>query len=827
MENERLRAVVAKATKERDENALIIQSLEKRIRSLDIRQQVRDYEPPETPVVADLVESGQDASTVKALHSSAEHFYTPSSDRCMGSIDSTTSNGGSAGGDATPQLSNKMPPDSHDLNTTGEGFQDEYFPDSDPKHVSLPSERESCAEHNNPDQELSTAVFDVCLRHPLTPRDSSHEGSRKRKRTVAHGSASDERQLKRLRLSGNQGASEGRTLLKAIPEFQSITPLGTLDSLHRKRKHSELGEVATDGNREAKRQLYSLHTDTTVGQGPADSGSRDSFSVALRDTESPCNALLGRRRTHVGSRDVSEPYQHSEILAAIGASGDLNQVIPSDVATPVSENNQVAYRLSPETEATELRPSFSQVQVDAVASLLNTIVASDAEEDQRPETAPTASYRQDFLLLGDDAEAVDSHRAQAVEISEAEGQQEETEKEEAEEGDEKRQQQSQANTGEDDWRLETALNTSHLQENVLFLETEVGTEAEAEAKDDHGAQIDGTGDVQMRENYREENEREEEGDAHSQANTEEDVESSPEEDNHAGSLEEEAVTPIQDDQADVQTVAQASATKRVTAKRVRGREHESKGKLPTRNMSGGPGNMSRCRAEIASSTPPAAEQESPPADRESAPGQEGNMTPSQLPQDGLTPALENKRQKNHTRTTRRHYGSSTRIPTPESNAEDTTPTDGQVVGQDALSKRIDATNKSYQDFGFKINLVFRAEFLDFDPCGVSLGKLATQTTLNEHTFARLKARVMEVKSYVLRLVQDERSAAEVNLPRRLLLRKSIHPGHSSPEAVSDTIYRQRKGCKDEMNLCDFEMYSGLIILRAVNRQAVCLHCLYI
>ncbi|KAK0922429.1 hypothetical protein LTR29_018256, partial [Friedmanniomyces endolithicus] len=32
-----------------------------------------------------------------------------------------------------------------------------------------------------------------------------------------------------------------------------------------------------------------------------------------------------------------------------------------------------------------------------------------------------------------------------------------------------------------------------------------------------------------------------------------------------------------------------------------------------------------------------------------------------------------------------------------------------------------------------------------------------------------------------------------------------------------TIYQQRKGCRDVVNLCDFEMYLCMIVLRATNR----------
>ena len=130
------------------------------------------------------------------------------------------------------------------------------------------------------------------------------------------------------------------------------------------------------------------------------------------------------------------------------------------------------------------------------------------------------------------------------------------------------------------------------------------------------------------------------------------------------------------------------------------------------------------------------------------------------------------------------------------------------------------TRESYWEFGFDIDLVFGHEFPDFEPCGISLAKSAKLTTLTEGTVAKLKLRADVITDHLGRFTQDEGMDQEVNLLRCLLKRKDIHPGHSDPLAVSTTIYQQRKGCRDMINLCDFEMYSCMIVLRATDRPGV-------
>ncbi|KAK1807804.1 hypothetical protein LTR12_017842 [Friedmanniomyces endolithicus] len=127
------------------------------------------------------------------------------------------------------------------------------------------------------------------------------------------------------------------------------------------------------------------------------------------------------------------------------------------------------------------------------------------------------------------------------------------------------------------------------------------------------------------------------------------------------------------------------------------------------------------------------------------------------------------------------------------------------------------TRESYGEFGFDIDLVFRHEFPDFEPCGISLAKPTKLTTLSEGTVVKLKLRVDGIKDHLRRFTQEGRMDEEGNLVRCLSKRKDIHSGHSDPIAVSMTIYQQRKGCRDVVNLCDFEMYSCMIVLRATNR----------
>ncbi len=103
---------------------------------------------------------------------------------------------------------------------------------------------------------------------------------------------------------------------------------------------------------------------------------------------------------------------------------------------------------------------------------------------------------------------------------------------------------------------------------------------------------------------------------------------------------------------------------------------------------------------------------------------------------------------------------------------------------------------------------------------VSLAKPTKLTTLSEGTVVKLKLRADGIKDHLRRFTQEGRMDQEVNLVRCLSKRKDIHPEHSDPIAVSMTIYQQRKGCRDVVNLCDFEMYSCMIVLRATNRPGV-------
>ncbi|KAK0771342.1 hypothetical protein LTR75_017685 [Friedmanniomyces endolithicus] len=137
--------------------------------------------------------------------------------------------------------------------------------------------------------------------------------------------------------------------------------------------------------------------------------------------------------------------------------------------------------------------------------------------------------------------------------------------------------------------------------------------------------------------------------------------------------------------------------------------------------------------------------------------------------------------------------------------------------QDPLIRRMQLTRESYWKFGFDIDLVFRHEFPDFEPCGISLAKSAKLTTLGQGMVAKLKLRAEAITDHLRRFTREEGMDQEVNVLRCLLKRKDIHPGHSSPIAVSTKVYQQRKGCRDMVNLYDFEMYSCMIVLRATNR----------
>ncbi|KAK0767687.1 hypothetical protein LTR38_018265, partial [Friedmanniomyces endolithicus] len=77
------------------------------------------------------------------------------------------------------------------------------------------------------------------------------------------------------------------------------------------------------------------------------------------------------------------------------------------------------------------------------------------------------------------------------------------------------------------------------------------------------------------------------------------------------------------------------------------------------------------------------------------------------------------------------------------------------IVQDPLIRRMQLTRESYWEFGFDIDLVFRHEFPDFEPCGISLAKSAKLTTLSEGMVAKLKLRADAIKDHLRRFTQEE------------------------------------------------------------------------
>jgi len=212
--------------------------------------------------------------------------------------------------------------------------------------------------------------------------------------------------------------------------------------------------------------------------------------------------------------------------------------------------------------------------------------------------------------------------------------------------------------------------------------------------------------------------------------------------------------------------------------------------------------------------------EAPSPDARVAPRQKATgitRSTQQGPQVAPGPGRRREKVESRKRTQRPSERTST---TEEREDGDSSSSSEDGIVQDPLIGRMQLTRQSYQEFGFDMDLVFRHEFPDFEPCGISLAKSAKLTTLSGGTVAKLKLRADAIKDHLRRFTQEGRTDQEVNLLRCLLKRKDIHPGHSDPIAVSTTIYQQRKGCRDVVNLCDFEMYSCMIVLRATNRAGV-------
>ncbi|KAK6442752.1 hypothetical protein LTR95_000999 [Oleoguttula sp. CCFEE 5521] len=102
------------------------------------------------------------------------------------------------------------------------------------------------------------------------------------------------------------------------------------------------------------------------------------------------------------------------------------------------------------------------------------------------------------------------------------------------------------------------------------------------------------------------------------------------------------------------------------------------------------------------------------------------------------------------------------------------------VVQDPLLSRIQLTRESYRKFGFDIDLLFRHEFPDFEPFGISPANSAKLTTLSEVTVSKLELRADAIKDHLRRFTLEDRMDEEVNLVRCILKSKTIHPGHNNP-----------------------------------------------
>ncbi|KAK1052423.1 hypothetical protein LTR74_016520 [Friedmanniomyces endolithicus] len=767
-ENDCLKRDLAESRIKLDEDARTIQSLEDKVRLLELQRQVSQESWDMPRASRDLfVRSNSGVSSIGALTVTQEQFYTPSSGN---DIDLIRTSPDCSSDSATP-----IPPPK---GATSTGYTVLRHFDVDAINLMSPSGActntasahanahfgiEAFVERGDTGQQLASSEGSYTPHHPhaledegpqrqpTSLRSSVRHGSLKRKRISTGEVAPVERPSKRQHLFTDEHEPHVQRFASPSPPAQLITPSDTTVERSRKRKHMSLDEPTStdDPAKRLRRSLRAVaHTGTNMGQritDPAIHGSQavsSADSVPLGSTEQAeggVNQRLPLLRKQSSPSQSGITFTLSGSLygsASVREDGEecfergRHAVLAASHLAPYGDDT------SPRIDDVPLQSSEANIE-EAVATSIEHQETSSPDQ-QGTGSGPDGTYRvSDERWPEDSVEEVDYVETNAAKAGEAE-------------------------------------------ENVQSVdEIEEDDRAERNEQAEHTHQA-----AAGREEYSQNNIEADEG-----------AESDAEADGNAlpgAAAEEGGRAMIEEDRTSQTPAAECHYT------------------------SSGSTRVSDC-VMLPSQSRTVLTDETPSPDAHIVPRRKATGI-SRSTQQGPRAAPNPTRRRRRAGPPKRTQQLSERTSTAEEREEGSSSSSSEDgIVQDPLIKRMQLTRESYGEFGFDIDLVFRHEFPDFEPRGISLAKSAKLTTLSEGTVAKLKLRADAIKNHLGRFTQEERMDQEVNLLRCLLKRKDIHPGHSDPIAVSTKIYQQRKGCRDVVNLCDFEMYSCMIVMRATNR----------
>ncbi|KAK4954083.1 hypothetical protein LTR66_013589 [Elasticomyces elasticus] len=811
--NDCLKRDLAEARTKLDEDARTIRGLEEKVRLLELQRQVSLESPDVTRATRDLfMRSHSGISSIGASTVTQEEFYTPSLSRDIDLVRITAD-----------YSSDPVTPIPFQTGATNPCYTTLHYLDVDAislmrssgafsgfasAHTNAHFDTEAFVEQGDTEQQLvssegcdaphpSAPDNDGSQRQPTLLRDSIRQGFLKRKRISTGELASVERPSKRQFLLADEHEHLAQRFTNLSPPAQLITPSDTTVERSRKRKRMPPDEPAST-DRPTKRLPQSPH---------AVAYTRTSMDtpnpVEPEPIVSPCTALLDRRlqaqkgeqgdavttatlpiTTKPLGQKIEDPAVHGsqEVSSAdsvpLGSTeqveSDVNQRSPLLHTQSSPSQSGIAFMLS---DSSYRSPSVREDGVECFERGGHAMLAASDPilygDDASPEIGDILFQSSETNIEEAVATSTDhqetSNPDQHRTMSEVDGTYRESDEPRPEgpveevdhvrpnanrAGEAEEKVQSVNEAGEDD-RAESNEQAEHTHQAAAGHEEHSRNNTEA----DEGAQSDAEAG----------------GDALSDAVAEGDGRAMTEED----------------------CISQTPASER-------------------HYTSSGSTGVSDC-VMLPSQPRTAMTDEASSPDAHIVPRQKATGI-SRSTQQGPRGAPGPRRRRKKGGSTKRTQQLSERTSTAEEREEGSSSSSSEDgIVQEPLIRRMQLTRESYGQFGFDIDLAFRHEFPDFEPCGISLAKSAKLTTLSEGTVAKLKLRADAIKDHLKCFTQEDRMDQEVNLLRCLSKRRDIHPGHSDPIAVSTTIYQQRKGCGDVVNLCDFEMYSCMIVLRATNQ----------
>ncbi|KAK4983151.1 hypothetical protein LTR50_007390 [Elasticomyces elasticus] len=814
-ENDRLKRDLAEARTKLDEDARTIRGLERKVRLLELQRQVSQESPDVTRATRDLfMRSHSGVPSIGASTVTQEEFYTPSLSRDIDPVRITADYSGDL---ATPipfqaGATNPSYTTLHHLDVDAISLMRSSgaFSDFASAHANAHFDTEAFVEQGDAEQQLASSEGSYAPPHPSAPddegsqrqptllRDSVRQGFLKRKRISTGELASVERPSKRQLLLADEHEPLAQRLTNLSPPAQLITPSDTTVERSRKRKRMPPDEPAST-DRPTKRLPQSPH---------AVAYTRTSMDTPNPDepesTDSPCTALLDRR-----------------LQAQIDEQGDAvtSATLPITTKPPGERIEDPAIHGSRAVSSADLVPLGSTEQVECDVSQRSPLL--------RTQSSPIQSGI--AFVLSDFSYRSPSVREDGVGCFERGGHAMLAAPDPALYGDDASPEIGDVPFGSSETNIEEAVATStDHQETSNPVQHRTRSEVDGTYRESDEPRPEGPVEEvdRVRPSANKAGEAEKNAQSVDEAEEDDRAESNEQaEHTHqaAAGREEHSQNNIEADEgAESDAEAGGDALSDAAAEED-GRamtEEDRISQTPASEhhyTSSGSTRVSDC-VMIPSQPRTAMTDEAPSPDAYIVPRQKATGI-SRSTQQGPRAAQGPRRRRKKGGSTKRTQQLSERISTAEEREEGSSSLSSEDgIVQDPLIRRMQLTRESYGHFGFDIDLVFRHEFPDFEPCGVSLAKSAKLTTLSEGTVAKLKLRADAIKDLLRRFTQEERMDQEVNLLRCLSKRKDIHPGQSDPIAVSTTIYQQRKGCRDVVNLCDFEMYSCMIVLRATNRQ---------